>query len=204
LARTRPAQHLYLVPREFAPRSHRQAAKRERANPHPTQPLDRRTQHPQNLADLAIAGLADGNFDQRPSGLAPEDDDVLNGLPLGLATRKDALTGMRAGVGLVRQPEFRPYRGHQPIIDLAFDRRVIGLHDSETRMSQSMGQFAVVRQQDQAGRVIIEPPDRKKSSLGGVIHKVEHGAALRARLIGQGHEGPLRLVQHHVQMSLGL
>ncbi|MDI1290777.1 MAG: hypothetical protein PSX37_12615 [bacterium] len=193
------ADHLDFFAREFAPCADGQAAECEGTDAHAAEPLDGGTEHFQNFADLAVAGFADCDFEQRAAGFAAENHDLLHRLGIGRARH-------RAGIGIARpgHTEFGADGIDEGIIDLTFDRSVVRLDDAETGVREAMGEIAVVGQEHQAGGVEVEPTDGEEAGLGGVVHQIHDRAAFHAGFVGGGHERALGLVEHDVEVPLGL
>ncbi len=79
------------------------------------------------------------------------------------------------------------------------ERRPVGALDPVARMREPVRQLAVVREQDEPGRVRVEAPDRVEPALRR--HEVRHGLAL-ARL-ARGRDDVERLVEDPDLARLG-
>jgi hypothetical protein len=69
-------------------------------------------------------------------------------------------------------------------------------NDTKTGMAQPFRQLAIVCENDETFRVVIEPTDRVNAFLDCRSHQIDHGGAL-LRIIARGHDLP-RLVQQKV------
>ena len=99
-------------------------------------------------AHLALAALVDLSSSSRPAE-APR--------------RAPARSGRRRA----RRPRAGA-RSARSLHRAAADARAVGLRDLEARVREPVGEVAVVGQQDQAGRVGVEAPDRVQPPVAGV------------------------------------
>ena len=82
----------------------------------------------------------------------------------------------------------------------ALDVGLVDLRDAVARMRESVREIAVVRQQERAGRVDVEPPDRDDARLGG--NEVDDGPP--SVRVARRRDDAGRLVQEHVRERLRL
>ena len=81
----------------------------------------------------------------------------------------------------------------------AAERGAVGLRHLVARVREAVRELAVVRQQDQAGRLGVEAADRIEAALGG--HEVDDGSA--AVRVARGRDDAGRLVQRVDDARLG-
>jgi len=137
----------------------------------------------ENAADLAIAGFAQRDLDDGGLGAAVDDGRVGGG---------------RFALG---EPDAVAHAVEGGIVHAAGDLGAVGLGDAEARMTEALGQLAVVRQQEQAGGVGVEASDGK-DAFGHAAKKIDR--ELAAGRIGGGAEDVLGLMQHEVDFFFGM
>lgn len=98
-----------------------------------------------------------------------------------------------------RQMDTRPQFLHRFRIDFADHGHVVAFGDGEFRMSQLMGQGAIIGDQDQPGARFVEPSDGKDVVV--TAHQVDHSRA-PAR-IAIGRQDANRFVDGQVEPTFG-
>ena len=71
-------------------------------------------------------------------------------------------------------------------------------------MRESVGEFAVVCQEDEPDGVVIEASDGEEAWRGGVVDEFGDGASVGPRLVLGRREGSRRLIEHDVELAIGL
>ena len=90
-------------------------------------------------------------------------------------------------------------RGRRLGAQLSHHGRLVGLLDAVTRVHQPRGQLSVVREQEQARRVRVEPAHGEEATIGA--DQVDHGSP--SVRVAHGRDDVGRLVQQHVGVRLG-
>ena len=131
--------------------------------------LDGQAHGREHAPHLVLASLVDGELQQRRLAALLFDTR--------LGGRRAAVFELDAAAQLGRARAWR----------LATHPRAVGLADAVARVHEAVGQHAVVREDDQAGRLDVEPADRKQDAPVG--HQVDDAPARRA---GRGASRPRR------------
>jgi hypothetical protein len=177
----RLAECLQLAVGQIAERPARNRAELERANPRPDQLGDRVADLVKHLADDPVAALVDDDADDRAV--------------LGVANRADHL--WNGALAVDRDAPAEPVEHLRRRI--AVEQRLVLLVDPVAGMHDTVGNFAVVRQQEQAFSLPVEPADRHDTLVDR--HEVHDGVA--AAFVGRRRNVAAGLVEQDVAPSDG-
>lgn len=176
------AQRFDFVPCELAPVAHGQIAQQQRAFADPDQAHNVQPQDACDLPNLSFAPLAHDDAQPDTVGTALEYFDP----------------------GLLRQFVLFERNPGAPPADLvdgwrAIDEHAIFFFDRKTWMGQTVGQVAVVRQQDQPFAIGVEAPNRENANV--VWDELRYGGTVVCVTRCRNH--PNWLVQHEIAVRLG-
>jgi len=136
----------------------------------------------QGAPDLTIAALADRDLQRRPRAAAPDDPHL----------------------GRARAPLGQPHAATQPpqVVrrNVAGHRGHVGLGHFVARVGQAVGKEAVIRHQQQALGIGVEPPHGEEARLRVVLHQVDRPRAAR-RVEVRAHDA-LGLIEEPVLGAL--
>ena len=136
----------------------------------------------QRAPNLAIAALADRHLQRGPRAAAPDDPHL----------------------GRARAPLGQPHAAAQPpqVVrrNVAGHGGHVGLGHFVARVGQAVGKETVIRHQQQALGIGVEPPHREEARLRVVLHQVDRPRAA-GRVEVRAHD-TLRLVQEPVLGAL--
>jgi hypothetical protein len=87
-------------------------------------------------------------------------------------------------------------------VDAAAQLDQVGLGDAVARVRHAVAEVAVVGEQDQAGRILVEPTDGVDAPALGIVDQIDRARARLAPIVGAQHAA--RLVQQVVAVARGL